>query len=402
MNDPALAHFGSRLRTARKMAGMSLEDLSGKIGGVVTRQAISKYEKGRMMPSPEVFDRLTGILDIHPLIAPTPRASYCIGEPPELFHKQMEPSSLLSPEPRSPDAIAGLASRRLFRLRRSGTTPEGEAGLGQVRFREREKLAAKTGVALKLRVEDYVKRCLEIEAYLGLEHTFENPLAGRSVGTSADVETAAFDVRRAWDLGSGPVTNLLGLLEEKGIRVFELRAIEGFEGLSGNYGTVPFVTVNRDFPDDRVRFTAAHELGHLLWGFPEREGAESLCHAFAAAFLLPRDAVERALMPARRKISLWELKELKESYGISLQAIIYRARSLGLVTGRQVRNFRETMKANGWLVTEPVEYRGNEQASRLRRLLNYAVAESIIAPERAAALAGVSPAEFLSELGNIF
>jgi Zn-dependent peptidase ImmA (M78 family) len=53
-------------------------------------------------------------------------------------------------------------------------------------------------------------------------------------------------------------------------------------------------------------------------------------------------------MPTRRKISLWELKELKENYGISLQAIIYRARSLGLVTGRQVRNFRETIRANGW------------------------------------------------------
>jgi hypothetical protein len=36
------------------------------------------------------------------------------------------------------------------------------------------------------------------------------------------------------------------------------------------------------------------------------------------------------------------------------------------------------------------------------QLLNYAVAETIIAPERAAALAGVSPAEFLSELGEIF
>jgi Zn-dependent peptidase ImmA (M78 family) len=87
-----------------------------------------------------------------------------------------------------------------------------------------------------------------------------------------------------------------------------------------------------------MRFTAAHELGHLLCGFPEREGAESLCHAFAGAFLLPRDAVERALMPARRKISLWELKQ---KYGI-------------------------------------------------------------IALERAAALAGVSPAEFLNELGEIY
>ena len=72
------------------------------------------------------------------------------------------------------------------------------------------------------------------------------------------------------------------------------------------------------------------------------------------------------------------------------------------MTGRQVRNFRETIRANGWLVTEPVEYRGNEQASRLRRLLSYAVAETIIAPERAAALAGVSTAEFMRELGEIF
>ena len=437
MKDQAMALFGSRLRTARKMAGMSLEDLSGRIGGVVTRQAISKYEKGRMMPSPEVFERLNSALGAQPV-----------------------PGSMaqISTELQSPGAMSGLGMRKQFRLQRLEHAHEGEfarwetlssprtlfsrlaeepdnviesqrnysvleapapflqpgpaldadSALGQIRFREREKLAAKTAVALKLRVEDYVKRCLEVESALGLEQAFANPLSGRAVGTSADVETAALDVRRAWDIGSAPVINLLGLLEEKGIRVFELRGIEGFEGLSGNYGagssglTIPFITVNRDFPTDRVRFTAAHELGHLLCGFAERESAESLCHAFAGALLLPRNAIERALMPARRKISLWELKELKESYGISLQAIMYRARSLGLVAARQVRNFRETMKANGWLVTEPVEYRGNEQASRLRRLLSYAVAESIIAPERAAALAGVSAAEFLGELGNVF
>ena len=101
---------------------------------------------------------------------------------------------------------------------------------------------------------------------------------------------------------------------------------------SGSFGAAPFITVNRDFPDDRVSFIA---------------------------------------------------------------------RSLGLVTGRQVRNLCETIRANGWLVTEPVEYRGNEQATRLRRLLSYAVAESIIAPERAAALACVSTAEFMRELGQI-
>jgi Zn-dependent peptidase ImmA (M78 family)/transcriptional regulator with XRE-family HTH domain len=365
MNNQAMALFGSRLRTARKMAGMSLEDLSSRIGGVVTRQAISKYEKGRMMPSPEVFERLTGALGIQSspgLVAQSSAAPQSPGtmsglsmrklfrlQRRELAH-EWAPRTLFSRLAEKPDnAMAFQRDHRVLEapapLLQPGSALDAASALGQIRFRGREKLAAKTAVALKLRVEDYVKRCLEVESALGLEQAFANPLAGRAVGTSADVETAAVDIRRAWDLGSGPVTNLLGLLEEKGIRVFELRGIEGFDGLSGNYGagpsglSIPFITVNRDFPADRVRFTAAHELGHLLCGFPERESAESLCHTFAAALLLPRNAIGRALMPARRKISLWELKELKESYGISLQAIIYRARSLGLVSGRQVRNF---------------------------------------------------------------
>jgi len=422
MTNPGFAHFGSRLRTARKMAGMSLEDLAERTGRAVTRQALSKYEKGRMSPSPMVFKRISDALDLG--LEREPAVDLCCSLREEVYpygesgrheatrfsaiNANLDELPVKTPHDlRSPGDMAGLASRRRFLLRppmdaASAPSPRIAPALVQVRFREREKLPVKTAVALRLRVEDYIRRCLEIESCLGVAQAFVNPLAGRAIKSVEDVETAAIDVRRAWGLGSCPIANLLGLLEEKGIRVFEVRGVAGFEGLSGSYGTVPLITVNRDYPDDRVRFTAAHELGHILCGFPEKEGAESLCHEFAGAFLLPRDALEKALMPARRKISLWELKELKESYGISLQAIIYRARSLGLVTGRQARTFRETIKAKGWQVTEPVEYRGNEQATRLRRLLSYAVAESIVAPERAAGLAGVSTTEFMTELGHIF
>ena len=56
--------FGARLRAARKMAGMSMEDLAAKLGGLVTKQAISKYEQGQMMPSPEVLAKLVEVLKI--------------------------------------------------------------------------------------------------------------------------------------------------------------------------------------------------------------------------------------------------------------------------------------------------------------------------------------------------
>ena len=62
--DSSETPFGVRLKAARKMAGLSMEDLAKKLGGMVTKQAIGKYEKGRMMPTPEVMERLIKVLQI--------------------------------------------------------------------------------------------------------------------------------------------------------------------------------------------------------------------------------------------------------------------------------------------------------------------------------------------------
>jgi len=81
---------------------------------------------------------------------------------------------------------------------------------------------------------------------------------------------------------------------------------------------------------------------------------------------------------------------------------MYRAHSLGLITDRQWRHFRETLKAKGWDKTEPVAYRGREAAVRFKQLLNYAVAQNILDLDSAAGLLGVSPADFEKEIGNVF
>jgi Zn-dependent peptidase ImmA (M78 family) len=97
-----------------------------------------------------------------------------------------------------------------------------------------------------------------------------------------------------------------------------------------------------------------------------------------------------------------ELGEIKETYGISLQAIMYRAHALGFIAARQLRSFRETIKARGWGVEEPVAYTGKERATRFRRLLHYAVAADILDVARAAELAGVPADELAKEIGEIF
>ena len=458
--------FGQRLRAARKMAGLSMEDLAGKLGGMVTKQAIGKYETGQMMPSPEVLAKLVEVLKIatwgaSPLqsceaeIAEVDRL-----ESPALFRMNMEAmespkfrragllsrllkksteagsektvttesekhvnlalrSDILSPKEGAGDLERdirtlerGMPDKMVLReeafpslaTRRTRIAREWEAGAGldRIRFREGERLSAKSESALKYRIADHLQKVLELESILGLPAPFRNPIAGRRAGSSEEVESAAHEVRESWELGSAPIVNLLGLLEDKGIKVYETRGIEGFEGLSGQFGPVPFVAVGMENPPDRVRFTAAHELGHVLCDFASRENPESECHAFGAAFLLPRTALEKVFQPTRRKVTMGDLGEIKETYGVSLQAIMYRAHALGYVSDRQLRSFRETLKAKGWLVEEPVAFTGKERATRFRRLLHYAVAADILDAARAAEMAGVTVEELKKEIGDIF
>lgn len=453
--------FGVRLRAARKMAGLSMEDLASKLGGRVTKQAISKYEQGRMMPSPEVMERLVEVLGratwgaspLKPadvelstplLLREVSEGDFTASMERPLFRRQRLLVNLLKkivPEPvlmrdssRGPEggpiegpekrpegrpqrapAQARAEDHYLFSTefsslaeRRAHYVQAWEAGPGpeRIRFREGDKLPAKSASMLKYRVADHLQKYLGLEALMGMTAVFVNPIDTRPVATDEDVESAAGEVRRRWDLGSGPVVNLLGVLEDRGIRVYETTGIEGFEGLSGAFGVepvVPFVAVSRDVPPDRVRFTAAHELAHVLCGFPEKEGMEGLCHRFAGAFLLPRGALERAFGGGpRRRVTLAGLAEIKTTFGISLQAVMYRAKSLGLVSDRQFRAFRETVNARGWTVTEPVAYAGVERATRFRRLVHNAVAADILDFERAAELAGVPAAELKDEMGDIF
>jgi Zn-dependent peptidase ImmA (M78 family)/transcriptional regulator with XRE-family HTH domain len=443
--------FGARLRAARKMAGFSMEDLAAKLGGVVTKQAISKYERGLMMPSPEVMARLVAVLKsatwgASPLRSAERESSEArLAQSPALFRAEaaerpmfrraglpgrLRRKTEMKPEPevdsrsmtkdwhalfaihavappegekgRPGEAIQPPSSRRARCLRDWDAVRAEAAPLERIRFRAGERLAAKTEAALEYRIADHLRKYLELEAILGQPAPFENPIGRSAPRSREEVEAAAARVRERWELGLGPIVNLLGLLEEKGIKTFETRGIEGFEGLSGRYGEVVFVAVGMDRPADRIRFTAAHELGHLLCDFDAAESAEGECHAFGAAFLLPRSALEKVFIPARRKVTLGDLAEIKETYGLSLQAIMYRAHGLGFVTDRQLRSFRETLREKDWLVTEPVAYEGKERAGRFRRLVRYAVAAAILDLDRAAELLGTTGEALDKEIGEIF
>jgi len=341
-----LKEFGNRLRSARKMAGLSMEDLANNAGGIVTKQAINKYEKGMMKPSSDVLIRLAKALGIKP----------------EYFYRHSE------------------------------------IELSGMQFREKSNLSVKKIESLKQRTIDFLERYLELETILGAHEKFINPLNSIAINSLADVEKAALKLRDKWKLGLAPITNLLEMLEENNIKIFEVHNVNNFDGLSARVGDLHIIVINMDLPTDRIRFTTAHELAHILCKFPEDSKKEKYCHAFAGAFLLPKEILERELMKKREQITIWELEKLKQLYGISIQAIIKRAHMLGIVSDFFYRNFQIMLNKKGWKIKEPFEYAGREEAIRFKHLLHYAVSEEIITLSRGAELSNMSLSDLKEEV----
>lgn len=339
-------NFGKRLRSARLMAGLSMEDLAKKAGGIITKQSISKYEQGTMKPSSDIILLLAEALEVKP----------------EYFYRKIS------------------------------------IELSNMQFRKRADLPLKTLESLKQRTLDFLERYLELENILRVDDKFENPLKNLTIKSLDDVEKAALELRKAWKLGLSPISNLLELLEDQGIRIFEVQNIDDFDGLSAKVGDIQVIVINKDLSTDRIRFTAAHELTHILCEFHQNKQKEKLCHTFAGAFLFPKEVMEKELMKKRKQISIWELEELKQIYGISMQAIVKRANLLGIVSDFYYRSFQSMLNQKGWKKEEPVDYEGREEAIRFNQLLHYAVSEGIVTLSRGAELANKNLKDLRKEI----
>jgi len=345
------ASFGERLKSARKMAGLSLAGLAERTENVITRQAINKYEKGMMNPSSEVLLALSNALDVKP--------DYFFREP-NVSQSDME-------------------------------------------FRKKSKLSVKEFESIKHSTLDFLERYLEIEDILQDQAVFENPIPAnlRKVTDFDGAELVAEQLRECWHVGEAPLFDLVELVEDHGIRIYEIKTSDQFDGISAWVGDTPVVAVNLNNDSVRQRFTIAHELGHILLEFEKDEDVkeqEKLCNFFAGAFLLPRSVIWAEMGSKRRsKIAVLELEKLKEIYGISIQAIMIRIHDLGIIGDSTYKRFWVMVSVKGWRKNEPGVYKGIEKASRFKQLVFRAAAEEIITFSKAAELLNKPLSDFRRE-----
>ena len=299
------------IRQARMMRRLSMQQLASLMGDDrVSRMAISKIERGLIRPSDSTLHAIARACGV-PLSYFTPQAL-------DLGHIQ-------------------------YRFDQGTTTTEQQQ--------------------VKALIHSTIADYLATEAQFPPAHT--NTTSARTIGKSkhtlhtfADAEQAALRLRRKWDIGLQPIFSVYELLQQYGIRVLELdfgtMAIDGISAIAGTDTPIIIINTRKNLTTERKRFTALHELAHLLFRLrpltPKAHAdylaampplpyqatekcpdTETLCHRFGNAMLLPAPCLYRRIGTTRTTVAIEELVSIRERYGISIAAIVHRLHDLRVI-----------------------------------------------------------------------
>ncbi|MEL6768266.1 MAG: XRE family transcriptional regulator [Pseudomonadota bacterium] len=180
-----------------------------------------------------------------------------------------------------------------------------------------------------------------------------------------DIERLANECRARWNLGNGPLSDVLLVIENAGIVVVrEEVGTSKMDGVS-NWSAAdarPYMLIARDKATAvRSRMDAAHELAHLvlhrgissksLNSAADFKEIERQAFYFAGAFLMPAETFAAEIWSP----SLNTLVALKERWKISVAAMIMRCSSLGIVEGEYGQRLWKHYSARGWRKEEPFD-----------------------------------------------
>lgn len=334
-----------RIRRARLLRGLSLESVAQSLGDI-SKQALSKYEKGGLPPNSTRLLQLAKALSVKP----------------EYFFRA--------------DGVQ----------------------LAPVEFRKLARMPQKRQDQVREQIRDHLERYVSLERCFELDGGTHAPLQAPrafAVGSPKEAEVAAGQLRERWAIGGDAIAHLAELLEEHGIKVALLDDHDGFDGACAatHDESHVLIALNCSRPGERVRFTAAHELGHWVMALPddmpERE-KEACCHRFAGAFLYPSLRVEADFGTHRRsRVLPVELLNAKRRYGVSMAVALRRLKDLHLITDAGYQSMNIQFATSGWKSAEPEPLLA-ERPRRFESLAYRALAEDLISPSRAAELLQLS------------
>lgn len=212
-------------------------------------------------------------------------------------------------------------------------------------------------------------------------------------------EKAAIKTRKTWNLGTAPISDPVRLIEELGIYIQgadlgedDLFALSGKKADSNQYGIV--INTNETVTIERQRFSIIHELAHIIAHRDEfcidcnetgkgrtKDPKEIYADAFAGAFLVPKEEIDRFIQVAKDK-GITEtgalILQLKRYFGVSYQTILLRLRSIGyfnndrqfgIIYGKLKKAFGTTEPQP---MTTPLEFKNSQEFKQINLIFKMA------------------------------
>lgn len=332
-----------RIKIARRLRRFSMDDLVRAMGDrAVSKMAISKIERGLMHPSP---DTLQAIADA----CQQPLGFFC--------------------KPR--------------------------LNLGALEYRFSQDITQRQRQEVKATADELLQRYFQLQTLEADTTTFVHPMKGTVLRNYADAEAAALKLRRRWEIGLQPIHSVYELLACYGIHVLELDlGCENILGLSTFVNAdTPIIIINThaNTTTERKRFTALHELGHLLFRLRPNDEArhqaylatlpliphtvtlkqpteERLCDLFASAMLMPQPCVSRRFGQTRTDVSLNEFIATRCLYGNSVASQVHRLHDLRIIDDCLYSHLYKHLIDQNKLETGWGEYPIMEKADRMPML----------------------------------
>lgn len=213
-----------------------------------------------------------------------------------------------------------------------------------------------------------VMRMSTTDLLRGIEISAELQFPRMEIDDYGSPEEIAQLVRRTWQLPLGPVKNLIESVEAAGgIVIPSAFNTDKLDAVSQRpVDQPPFFFVSDAAPGDRLRFSLAHELGHIIMHSVPAPEQEAEANRFAAEFLMPAKEIK----PDLEGLNLARLAELKRYWKVAMQAIVMRAHALGTISDRQKRSFFTRFSQLGYRKTEPVTI-PREEPTLIRRVIDF-------------------------------
>jgi Zn-dependent peptidase ImmA (M78 family) len=355
--------IGRKMAAERDRAGLSLEEVAGKIG--LSRQTLSLVEKGQKVIDSEKllkFARLVGRSVSHFFEEKTPEV--------QLFFRAHSTQEITPP-------LEGDLKERYLRY-------------------------------------------VELEEILGIKPSGQLPqsipLRSFSEDDKKRIGAVAQEERKRLGISDAPIKSIFELLEHHGVRilVFDFGDPDlvgsGVTCYHSESGPCIFVNANSKIPAERRIFTAAHEYGHLIFhrdefvdlhSFRYRKGVgksksleEKITDFFAGVFLVPEERL-RKIASVGYRITPADVIYIKHIFNVSFKAILERLHQCSLI------NSQEKRKLYAWLgprykaeeEPHPLDSDQLQINKRFENLLRKAYESELISVNKVGELSGKSMRE---------